>query len=43
MSFGIHDYKSVFDSLAPHPPRSPNKGREGPSTWHPPLVGTRLR
>jgi len=24
-----------FDSLAPHPPQSSNKRREGPSTWHP--------
>jgi len=32
----------IFKSLAPHPPRSPNKGREGPSAWHPPMVGTRL-
>ena len=23
----------IFNSLAPHPPRSPNKGREGPSAW----------
>jgi len=32
----------IFNSLVPHPPRSPNKGREGPSAWHPPMVGTRL-
>jgi len=32
----------IFNSLAPHSPRSPNKGREGPSAWHPPMVGTRL-
>jgi len=40
--FGIHDFNEVFNSLGSHPPRSPYKGQEGPSTWHSPMVGTRL-